>query len=274
VLVSSRSTRRYRERDLRFVEKLAHLVALAVDNAQLYIDAQRAIAARDEVLGVVAHDLRNPLNTILLQLQLMTRAGQGHERRRQRPIEVIRRASHRMNRLIERMLDVACLEGGALRMAPEPLSVRSLLEEVGEAHREIAAKAGLHLRFEVEEDLPEIHGDRDRLLQAIDNLVGNAVKFTPHGGEIALGAASREGEVLFWVLDTGRGIAREDLDRLFDRFWRSGKAGQSGTGLGLAIAKGIVAAHGGRIWVKSRRGQGTTFYFTVPVAASTQVERP
>lgn len=264
IVVSSRSTRRYRERDLEVVEKLAHLVALAVDNAQLYRAAKRAIAARDEVLGVVAHDLRNPLNTILLQLQLMTRRGEPAERRRQTPIDVIRRAAQRMNRLIERMLDVASLEGGGFAVKRNPVNVRDVVAEVVEAQREIAAKAGLALRTETARALPDVLGDRDRLLQALDNLVGNAVKFTPAGGEIVVGAAARVGEVVFWVSDTGRGIPREHQAHVFDRFWRVEKAGPSGAGLGLAIAKGIVAGHGGRIWVKSRAGQGTTFYFTVP----------
>src|SRR5690606_13585316 len=128
---------------------------------------------RDEVLGVVAHDLRNPLNTILLQLQLMTRRGEPAERRRQTPIDVIRRAAQRMNRLIERMRDGASLEGGGFAVKRNPVNVRDVVAEVVEAQREIAAKAGLSLRTETARALPDVLGDRDRLLQALDNLVGN-----------------------------------------------------------------------------------------------------
>jgi len=104
----------------------------------------------------------------------------------------------------------------------------------------------------------------------LENLVGNAVKFTEPGGRIELGAAEREREVLFWIADTGAGIAAKDLPQVFDRFWRAPESRHRGTGLGLPIVKGIVEAHGGRVWVESTRGKGTTFFFTIPKAAAAQ----
>jgi signal transduction histidine kinase len=116
-------------------------------------------------------------------------------------------------------------------------------------------------------ELPAIWADRDRLLQAFENLMGNAIKFSARGGHVTVGARSREREVLFSLQDTGPGIAAEDLPHVFDRFWQTQKAGRRrGAGLGLPIVKGIVEAHGGHIWVESRVGEGSTFYFTVPVA--------
>jgi signal transduction histidine kinase len=116
----------------------------------------------------------------------------------------------------------------------------------------------------VERDIPEVWADLDRLLQVFENLVGNAVKFTEPGGRITVGAARRGDDVLFWVADTGAGIAAEDLPHLFDRFWQARKATRRGAGLGLPIVKGIVEAHGGRIWVESTLGRGSTFFFTIP----------
>jgi len=118
----------------------------------------------------------------------------------------------------------------------------------------------------VARDLPDVWADRDRLEQVFENLVGNAVKFTPRGGTIVVGATPRAGEVLFWVADTGAGIASGDLPHVFERFWQARRPGRRGAGLGLPIVKGIVEAHDGRIWVESTPGRGSTFFFTIPSA--------
>jgi signal transduction histidine kinase len=117
-------------------------------------------------------------------------------------------------------------------------------------------------------DLPEVWADPDRLHQVFENLIGNAVKFTAPGGLITVGASPGEGEVVTWVADTGVGIAAESLPYVFDRFWQEARANRQGAGLGLAIVKGIVAAHGGRVWVESTLGRGSAFYFTIPTAAA------
>jgi len=122
--------------------------------------------------------------------------------------------------------------------------------------------------------LPELWADRDRLLQVFENLIGNAIKFTEAGGSITVGAAPREEEVLFWVADTGVGMAADDLPHVFERLWQASGGGRAGAGLGLPIAKGIVEAHGGRIWVDSALGAGSTFFFTVPAAEGEERWRP
>jgi signal transduction histidine kinase len=131
----------------------------------------------------------------------------------------------------------------------------------------LSEAASLELTLEVEEELPDIFADRDRLLQIFENLIGNALKFTERG-RISVGAKPKGPEVLFWVADTGSGISSEHLPHLFDRFWQAKEARRRGTGLGLPIVKGLVEAHGGRIWVESTVGRGTSFYFTIPTAAS------
>jgi signal transduction histidine kinase len=135
-----------------------------------------------------------------------------------------------------------------------------------EAQKLLASSASVELRIDVAPDLPEVWADRDRLVQVFENLIGNAVKLTKAGGSVTVGAAPRDGEVLFWVADTGVGIAAENLPHVFDRFWQAQKSGRRGAGLGLAIVKGIVEAHGGRIWVESTLGRGSTFFFTVPAS--------
>jgi len=144
--------------------------------------------------------------------------------------------------------------------------VSQLIGDAVEAQKSIAAAASVDLRLEVARDVLDVSADRDRLLQVFDNIIGNALKFTPPGGHIRVGAALNEHKVRFWVADTGIGIATEDLPHVFDRFWQARKGERRGTGLGLAIVKGIIEAHGGRIWVESVLGMGTTFFFALPAA--------
>jgi signal transduction histidine kinase len=185
-------------------------------------------------------------------------------------MEVIERAAKRMNRLIQDLLDVALMEAGQLTIERAQLSAVGLIVEAVDVQRPLASSSSLELRVEVETDVPDVLGDRDRLLQVFENLIGNAIKFTKAGGRITAGAASRDNEVVFWVADTGCGIASENLPRVFDRFWQATKVGRQGAGLGLPITKGIVEAHGGRIWVESTAGNGSTFFFTIPRVTAVQ----
>jgi PAS domain S-box-containing protein len=263
---SSTPSRVYGLDDLRVAEALADRAAMAIENARLYRASVLATQLRDQVLGVVAHDLRNPLSTILLQAAALKRHGPEPERRSAKPSEAIHRAATRMNRLIQDLLDVALMESGQLTIERARLSARELIVAAVEMQRLLARSSSLDLRVDLDDDVPDVWGDRDRLLQVFENLISNAIKFTEPGGSITAGATSRDHEVVFWVTDTGGGIASEHLLLVFDRFWQATRAGHQGAGLGLPIAKGIVEAHGGRIWVESTEGRGTTFSFTIPRA--------
>jgi PAS domain S-box-containing protein len=269
---SSRPSRRYDRRDLILAEELARRAAIALENARLYEAAQRATQARDEVLGVVAHDLRNPLGTILLQAGLLRRGEADPERRK--PAEAIERATVRMNRLIQDLLDVARTEAGKLAIECNRIPVAQVVLDSIETQMAFAAAASLELEVDLGPDLPDVWADRDRVLQVFENLVGNAIKFTGPGGRIGVGAVPRDGEVLFWVSDTGPGIAPDDVPRVFDRFWQARKAERRGAGLGLPIVKGIVGAHGGRVWLESTPGRGSTFFFTIPTVARVEQGLP
>lgn len=268
--ISSTGSRRYGRSDLRLAEALAERAAIAIENARLYRASVHAAQLRDRVLGIVAHDLRNPLSTILTQVWVLKRRGPEPERRSQKPMDVIERAAKRMNRLIQDLLDVALMEAGQLTIERAQLSAGGLVVEAVDLQRPLASSSSLELRVEVDPDVPDVLGDRDRLLQVFENLIGNALKFTKAGGRITAGAASRDDEVVFRVSDTGSGIASENLPRVFDRFWQATRAGRQGGGLGLAITKGIVEAHGGRIWVQSTAGSGSTFFFTIPRVSAAQ----
>lgn len=228
---------------------------------------QRAVAARDEVLGVVAHDLRNPLSTILMQAQLLERPEPDVERRDPTARLVITRSAKRLNSLIQDLLDVATIEAGQLTVEHEPVSVPQLARDVVESQSPLADAAKLQLHVDIGDDVPDIRGDRNRLLRVFDNLISNAIKFTPEGGRVAVSADVKDGDVVFAIADTGSGIEPENLAHIFDRFWQAAtRARRLGAGLGLPITKGIVEAHAGRIWVESVLGQGSKFFFSIPVA--------
>lgn len=231
---------------------------------------RRAVRAHEEVLGVVAHDLRNPLNTLLLQLQLLHRPGRESSPSEQRVIDRMQKTAMRMNRLIQDLLDVVRIDASALSVERAHVPPQSLLAEIVETQREAVAEASLQLHLDVKGELLDLWADHDRLLQVLENLVGNAIKFSSPGGRITVGATMKGSEVLFWVADEGAGIPAESLSHLFDRFWQAQRTDKRGAGLGLAIVKGIVEAHGGRLSVESRVGVGTTFFFTVPAGCGSE----
>jgi PAS domain S-box-containing protein len=266
VLVRTSPNQPFVPRDVEVAEEVARRAALAVDNARLYRRARRAVQVRDEVLGIVAHDLRDPLNAMLLQLRALRRVGRQPERRSQEYLEGVLREGGRLNRMIQDLLDVARMEAGTFSIQPESLSLRELAEEAIAAYGLLAREACVKLLLEHVTRDAELIADRFRIHQALGNLIGNAIKFTPAGGTVVLAVISDGSQSIFSVADTGPGIAPEELAHLFDRFWQARASDRRGTGLGLSIAKAIVEAHGGRIWVDTRLGAGSTFSFALPLS--------
>jgi signal transduction histidine kinase len=219
------------------------------------------------MLAIVAHDLRSPLNSIYMATTLLERKlAYAVGRAGIRPLEAIKRASDRAKRLIEDLLMVTRMEAGQLTVERRRLSCDRLVREVVEAHVLMAASSQIDLRIELDPDLPDVFADRDRLLQVLENLLGNALKFTPQGGQIVVCAQAAEREVRFCVRNTGAGLRADELPHVFDRFWQANRRERRGAGLGLTICKGIIEAHGGRIWVDSDEHGLTTFHFTIPRA--------
>lgn len=272
VFVSGQSGRDYGPADLSLAEDLALRAALAVDNARLYTQAQRAVQARDQLLSIVSHDLRNLLGVILMSAMILARNTASDERRTQdhNQLEAIRRSAERMNRLIQDLLDVARIETGHMAIERRSQPVASMIRDAVEMLRPLAEKRCIQFASEVQESLPPVFADRERIFQVFSNLVGNAIKFTPEGGSVTVGAESADSSVCFWVRDNGPGIEPEHLAHVFDRFWQAKQTARLGTGLGLSIAKGIVETHGGTIWVKSTVGEGSVFYFTLPTTQAMQ----
>ena len=267
VLVATLSHRRFTADDAALASEIAARAATSIENARLYHHAQQATRARDELLAVVAHDLRNPLNTITLAadalLEEMSESVHPGERRQ---VAIVRRSADRMNRLIQDLLEINRLESGRLALEIRPCPAEAIVREALETMRPLAAASDITLECELIPHLPRVQADFARVQQVISNLVGNAIKFTAPGGEIRIRAEAVGDEVRVEVRDTGIGIPADQLPHIFGRFWQADRRDRRGIGLGLAIAKGIVEAHGGRIWVESHEGEGSRFFFTLPVA--------
>jgi signal transduction histidine kinase len=257
----------YTADDLPLFVELARRASVSIDNATLYRESQQAVRAREDVLAIVSHDLRNPLNAVTLGASLLQMSTTLSPEDREQ-IETIEVSAKRMSRLIADLLDVTRMEGGKrLPIEPESLSVMDVLREAEELFRAQAGVASVSIEYLFDEDLPPVHADHHRVMQVLSNLIGNSLKFTPPGARITVRANRRDREILFSVSDTGPGIPKGHLADIFTR-WQAKRTERLGAGLGLPIAKGIVEAHGGRIWVESEEGQGAQFYFTLPVAQS------
>ena len=224
---------------------------------------KQAISARDEVLAVVSHDLRNPVGTIAAAAELVADVPLSQERRNEH-LHTIRRAADRVNRLIQSLLDVAKIEAGKITLE---LSFEEINELVNDAVTQagwLAEQEGVQLLFEEEEMSSRVHVDRNKMLQVLSNLIENALKYTPEGGRVTV-SAKREGDnVLIVVADTGVGIEPQVLNNLFDRFWQGHRKDGKGSGLGLTIVKGILQAHGTTANVRTEVGEGSSFEFTLP----------
>ena len=255
----------YGESDMELAIELAERAASAVDNAQLYRSSQLAIRARDDVLGVVSHDLRNPLAVISMCASSLVEVGFEDPTRNREAMRTIQESARWAQRLIQDLLDITAIEAGGLsivRRAEDPVL---LLTGVALSFEDLAAARDVVLVAELPDHLPTISCDADRLHQALGNLIGNAIKFTPPGGEIRLSAEADGDGVRIAVADSGPGIPEADVPHIFDRFWTAQRNSRArGTGMGLAIVRGVVEAHGGLVWVERNPHGGATFIVRLP----------
>jgi signal transduction histidine kinase len=251
------------------MEILLRARSLSLSLRQRADEAEQAARTRDEVLAMVAHDLRNPLNVVLTSGSFLLDTVDGLKPQAREQLRMIQRAVGHMNRLTQDLLEVAGMEAGTISVEPQEEPVDRLLRSACRTMQSVASAKRVELCCEHGTDVPPVHADRDRIDQVLGNLIGNAVRFTPEGGRVRVGAGQDGEWVRFSVADTGVGIDPADLPHVFDRFWQAKRSRDGGAGLGLAIARGIVAAHGGKMWVKSERGSGSTFFFTLPTAPRT-----
>jgi signal transduction histidine kinase len=230
--------------------------------------AKEALAARDELLAIIAHDLRSPLSAILMKAALLRKKAEpiASSPELRKRVESIEATARRMESLIKSLLDAATIEAGHLSMTPERCDAGDLLHATHDMLEPLATEKAIHVEVREPTVPSAVWADRERVLQVLSNLVTNAIKFVPEGGAIVVEAAPAQAEIQFSVSDTGPGIPAEQRAHVFERFWKADKGGSRGAGLGLYIARGIVAASGGRMWFESRINEGTTFFFRMPSA--------
>jgi len=254
--------------DVALAEDLARRVSLAVENARLRAQLRDFMRSREEMLSIVSHDVRNPLGVVLTGSALLLRGSLPPDKgdRARRQVEAIQRAGHRINALIRDLLDFASIEAGELSLTPRPHDVGALLSEALDALRPTAAVKSQELALAPPAQALAVSCDRDRIVQVFANVVGNSMKFGPTGGHIRVDASADGPVVRFTVTDDGPGMDPEELANLFDRSWQAQRKNRDGVGLGLAIVRGIVEAHGGRVWAESALGEGTRVHFTLATA--------
>ena len=236
--------------------------AIEADLSNQIANAERAVRLRDEMVAVVSHDLKSPLQVIDMACSLM-QAQVEADPRTAITVGRIQCAVVRMNVLIHDLLDVAKIESGRFEVAPVPCAASTLLTDSFAMFVPLAEAKGVRIAWTGAGDLL-VDADPERVFQVLSNLIGNAIKFTPAGGAVTIEVNAVDGEVRFAVRDTGPGIPPVELAHVFDRYWQARRARSAGSGLGLYIAKGIVEAHGKRIWAESAVGAGATFFFALP----------
>lgn len=237
---------------------------LARRNAEL----GRLNEQKNQFLGIAAHDLRNPLEVILTYSQFLLDEASGRlEPEQVEFVEAIRSSSEFMLSLVENLLDLAQIEAGRLELDLATVDLGGLLERNVSLNRTLAQKKNIEVLLSCPPDLPALRIDAPKIEQVLNNLIGNAVKFSPRGSTVEVGAEDRGDGVVLRVRDQGPGVPADELDKLFRPFGRTrvqASGGEKSTGLGLAIVKKVVEGHGGKIQVESAPGEGTTFYVSLP----------
>jgi signal transduction histidine kinase len=264
--------RPFSQEEQQVITNFAYEIGIAADNARLLEAQQEALQVKDQFLSIVSHELRTPLTTIKGYAQMLRRKVEDDP-------QSVRFADHidsqvsRLSRLVDDLLDVTRFSRGEFELMPEDMDLRPVLEGVIARFRVVTPRHAL--RLELDGGPLEGYWDPDRLEQVMNNLVSNAIKYSPDGGDVVVSSRHEDGHLLITVRDQGVGISPQDQQQLFERFYRGSAEGQEvkGLGLGLYVTRRIVEAHGGAVGVRSQPGKGSEFYFTLPLVGQPAVQK-
>jgi signal transduction histidine kinase len=278
ILLECMESERYDEGTIDFLTRLSDHASIAISNAQLYSEVQRANLAKSDFVSFVSHELKTPMTSIRGYADLLAAGSVGPVNMAQNEfLSTIRFNIQRMATLVSDLADISRIEAGRLHLEFAPVVMRAVVDEVVRSAQALADEKDHSIEIDVPEDLPQVWGDRNRLAQILTNLASNAIKYTLEGGRITIRARQEENrwdpegspQVLHvQVIDSGIGIKEEDQEKIFQQYFRTeeGKDTASGTGLGLNITRYLVEMQGGKIWFESEFGEGTNFQFTIPLA--------
>ena len=282
IQLASRTPCKFNPEEVNLLVTIGNQVGLAIQKVQLYDETKRQAAELEianklqaDFNAMIAHDLRSPLMSITGATEVMMDGifGEVNEEQRKWLGKILANGSS-MVELVGDFLDVSKLEAGYVDIHAEATHLGELLERTLDNYLILAQNKNITIRKVVDPSMPPVHADARRLDQVLGNLISNAIKFTGEGGEIEVAVRTGETEVTVWVRDNGAGIAADEIEYLFNKYHQASNSrdcGPKGTGLGLVICKMIVKAHGGKIWVESDVGKGSTFYFTLPLVTEAEL---
>jgi signal transduction histidine kinase len=267
--MSGRLQELYAGLEQKVMDRTAQLEKANQGLAEANRDLERASHQQSEFLAMVSHDFKTPLTSIITFTELLLDDAAGQINREQKEyLEDVLDSSGRLLTLVNDLLDLSRLEAGRIKLFCEVLDIKDLVKDAERTLRPLADKKGVTLNVTMPDGLPLVRADALRITQVLLNLMGNAIKFTPGGGFIWIDAREDGRYLQVAVKDTGIGIAPDEHEAVFEAFRQSGKVRPEGSGLGLALAKSLLGLHGGRIWLESELGRGSTFYFTLPLCGN------
>jgi signal transduction histidine kinase len=259
----------------RLLGTLANQAAVAIKNAQLFEATQRAYEElrqlddlKTQFINIAAHELRTPLGAMMGYASFVEKRASEKLRG---PMRFMVASTLRMRTMVDAMLTIQGLDAGTTFLRVTSVDVQSIIEKVGSDFQPMAELEGHTIEVDLPAELPAVQGDAEKIGLVLSNLLSNAIKFTPEKGHIAVTAEDHEEVVLVSVRDNGVGVAPEDHERIFERFYQARAehiAGHGGIGIGLTIVKHLVELHGGQVWVESEVGKGSKFSFTLPKIAA------
>jgi len=274
----------YSDEDKRLISTVAKRVAIELENARLYTletmmrqELEMQDAQKTEFLHSVAHELKTPLTAIISSSELMSTDGEAATPGiKERLIANINRSAWLMDRRVGELLDLAKIQIGNLKLQLQPLEINVVIDEVVSQLSSLFKNKGQSLTVEIQDSLPQVKADKERVQQVLLNLLSNANKFSPTGSAVMLRTREADSSILVEVADSATAVSKEDKDKLFDAYYRGGNEDERqrvpGLGLGLAISRRIVELHQGNIWVESEPGKGNTFIFSLPIWNEEQTE--